>query len=100
MKLSVRFTPEAAAWLSGLRDRIARKKVLARIASIEEDGHLGDWKSVGDTVAELRIHSGPGYRIYFTRRGDTLIIILLGGDKSDQARDIIMAKALAARLDI
>lgn len=78
MKLSVRFTPEAAAWLSGLRDRIARKKVLARIASIEEDGHLRDWKSVGDT----------------------LIIILLGGDKSDQARDIIMAKALAARPDI
>jgi putative addiction module killer protein len=63
-----------------------------------EQGHFGDTKSVGPGVMERRIHVGPGYRLYYTRRGETLVILLAGGDKSTQARDIARAVALAAQL--
>jgi putative addiction module killer protein len=58
-------------------------------------GHAGDAESVGDGISELRIHYGPGYRVYFQRRGDTVVILLCGGDKNSQARDIKRAKRLA-----
>jgi putative addiction module killer protein len=70
---------------------------LARIIAVEE-GHFGDWKAIDRTVSELRVHAGPGYRVYFTRRGNTLVILLAGGDKQSQRRDIEMARELAAEL--
>jgi putative addiction module killer protein len=61
-------------------------------------GHLGDAKPVGEGVTELRVHIGPGYRVYVTRRGDTITVLLCGGDKASQARDIVRAKALMNEL--
>ena len=81
-------------WLDRLSDRKARLRIddrLRRVAS----GNVGDVKSVGDGVQELRLHFGPGYRVYFIRRDGALIILLCGGDKGTQARDIALAKALA-----
>jgi putative addiction module killer protein len=75
-------------------DRTAAAIVPRRIRRVAM-GNLGDARSVGDGVSELRIHHGPGYRVYFTRRGNTVIVLLCGGDKGSQARDITQAKALA-----
>ncbi len=83
------------AWHTGLKDRRAAGIVTARIARLEA-GLFGDAKSVGGKVSELRIDFGPGYRLYFTIRGSELIVLLLGGDKGSQARDIEQAKAMAA----
>jgi putative addiction module killer protein len=65
---------------------------------LAEEGHFGDWKAIDRTVSELRVHAGPGYRVYFTRRGNTLVILLAGGDKRSQRRDIEMAKKLVSKL--
>ncbi|MEQ1931616.1 MAG: type II toxin-antitoxin system RelE/ParE family toxin [Parvularculaceae bacterium] len=81
-------------WLRGLRDTKARVRILARLRRMEL-GNPGDVKSVGDGVYEMRIDYGPGYRLYFVRRGRDLIVLLAGGDKSSQDRDIARAKALA-----
>lgn len=97
-KLQVRFTPEARRWIERLRDRVARDKVVMRLDGLAL-GRLGDWRSVGDGVSELRIHHGPGYRLYFTRRGDFVIVVLLGGDKDGQSRDIARARVIAAELE-
>lgn len=78
-------------WLLQLRDREARGRILTRIARIRV-GLLNDFKSVGGGVQELRIDHGPGCRVYFGRRGDELVILLLGGDKRTQAADIAKAK--------
>lgn len=86
--------PEFDAWLDGLRDRTARTRILTRIERLSA-GLLGDAKSVGDGVSELRVHHGPSYRVYFTRVGDQLIVLLCGGDKDDQARDVERAKRIA-----
>jgi putative addiction module killer protein len=91
-------TAEFRDWLDGLRDRKARLRIdvqLKRLAS----GNTADSKSVGDNVQELRLHFGPGYRIYFIWRDGVLIILLNGGDKSSQARDIAKAKRLAKDAD-
>jgi len=98
MTLTVEITPEADRWITGLRDNRGREKVLARLDRLRA-GNFGDWRSVGDQLGELRIHHGPGYRLYFTRRGDRLVLVLVGGDKGSQARDIVRAKALAAGID-
>jgi putative addiction module killer protein len=74
-------------WLDALRDRRAKAKIRARLDRVE-DGNLGDYKSVGEGVFELRINYGSGYRIYFGQEGLTIIILLCGGDKSTQAQDI------------
>lgn len=87
-----------AKWFAGLRDRVAVKRIARRIVLLE-GGHFGDVKVVGDKVAELRIDHGPGYRLYFTRRGETLILLLIGGDKGSQDRDIAKAKEMAAALE-
>ena len=63
-----------------------------------QEGHFGDWKAIDRTVSELRVHAGPGYRVYFTRRGDTLVILLAGGDKGSQRRDIAAARRLASEI--
>lgn len=90
-------TPAFADWFDGLRDRKAKSKIAGRIARIEI-GLMGDVKSVGGGVSEVRIDFGPGYRLYFTRRGKQLIILLVGGDKSGQRRDIALAKEMAAQV--
>ena len=99
MTLEVRYTDEARDWIDGLRDRVARRRVFSRL-DLLADGHFGDWRPVGEGVGELRIHAGPGYRLYFARRGDLIVVILLGGDKSSQDRDIAKAKRLARDLDL
>ena len=81
-------------WFDALRDRTARNRILARIRRLSL-GLTGDAKPVGQGVSELRIHYGPGYRIYFMQRGQTLILLLAGGDKSTQDRDIKAALELA-----
>ncbi|MBI5040134.1 MAG: type II toxin-antitoxin system RelE/ParE family toxin [Gammaproteobacteria bacterium] len=81
-----------ANWLRGLKDEQARSRIRVRIARLQL-GNLGDCKSVGGGLLELRIDHGPGYRVYFARRGDTLVLLLCGGDKRAQARDIKQARA-------
>jgi putative addiction module killer protein len=92
-------TAEFVKWRAELRDRTAALHVSRRMARLAE-GNFGDSRSVGSAVSELRIDHGPGYRIYFTRRGRTVVILLCGGDKSTQARDIKRAQALAKELDL
>ncbi|MFA4893922.1 type II toxin-antitoxin system RelE/ParE family toxin [Brevundimonas sp.] len=84
-----------AGWLDGLGDRRAAARIIVRIERLGF-GQLGDHKSVGGGVTELRIDYGPGYRVYLLRRGGRLIVLLCGGDKSSQARDIAAAHAMAA----
>lgn len=85
------------AWLSGLKDHKAKARILVRIRAAER-GNFGDCKPVGDTVSELRIDVGPGYRVYFTRIGTVVYLLLCGGNKSTQSRDIARAKDMARRL--
>lgn len=81
-------------WLSGLRDRRAVARIVARLDRMAA-GNPGDVQPVGEGVSELRINYGPGYRVYFIQRGPVLIILLCGGDKSTQSKDIRQAKVLA-----
>lgn len=90
-------TSEFAFWLAGLKDSGARARVTDRVLRAV-GGNFGDCASVGDGVSEMRIHSGPGYRIYFTRRGAVVYLLLIGGDKSTQIKDIARAKAMLATL--
>jgi putative addiction module killer protein len=92
--MQVRRTEEFAAWLSGLRDKQGRAKILARIDRLE-DGNPGKTRSVGTGVVEMKIDFGPGYRVYYIQQGRLLILLLCGGDKSSQTNDIKRAKALA-----
>jgi putative addiction module killer protein len=91
--VEVRQTLRFAEWLAGLRDERARKRIAQRIVRLES-GLLGDVKFF-DGIGELRVDYGPGYRVYFVQRGAVLIILLCGGDKSSQARDIKAAQVLA-----
>lgn len=91
-------TSEFDAWVEGLRDRRGRAVILRRVARLEID-LWGDAKSVGDGVIELRIDFGPGYRVYVAKRGEDVVILLCGGDKSSQSRDIKRATALASELE-
>jgi len=81
-------------WLSGLRDYQAQSRIAARLDRLAT-GNPGDVKPVGGGISELRIKYGPGYRVYFMRRGPVFVVLLCGGDKSSQAMDIKQAKALA-----
>jgi putative addiction module killer protein len=93
----VRQTETFALWLARLRDRRARARIQARIDRLQL-GNPGDVKAVGGGISEMRIDYGPGYRIYFVRRGATLVILLAGGDKHTQERDIAAARELARNL--
>ena len=93
----IRKTDTYARWLDSLRDVHARARVLARIERLAA-GNPGDVKPVGEGVSELRIDYGPGYGVYFTMRGRTVIILLAGGDKRTQATDIKTALRLARNL--
>ncbi len=93
----VRKTEVFARWLDGLNDISARARVLARIERLA-GGNPGDVGPVGEGVSELRIDYGPGYRVYYKERGQSLVILLAGGDKHSQARDIKTALRLARSL--
>ena len=80
-------------WLTNLRDHVAKARILARIRSAEQ-GNLGDCKPVGDGISEMRIKVGPGYRLYFVRRNKVVYLLLCGGDKSTQKKDIQRAKTM------
>jgi len=95
--LEVRQTETFAAWFQALRDRRARARVQVRIDRLSL-GNPGDVKSVGEGVSELRIDYGPGYRVYFMRRGAAVVILLAGGDKRTQSQDIGVALELARSL--
>ena len=84
-------------WYSRLKDRVAKMRIAVRIRRVQS-GNVGDAKPVGDGVFELRFNFGPGYRVYYTERGDEIIILLAGGDKSTQQSDIEAAKRLAANI--
>ena len=90
-------TDEFDHWLEDLRDAVGKARIALRIRNAGQ-GHFGDCASVGDGITEMRIHCGPGYRLYYTRRGDVIYLLLLGGDKSTQQHDIKRAKALLITL--
>ncbi|BAU77425.1 type II toxin-antitoxin system RelE/ParE family toxin [Metapseudomonas furukawaii] len=84
-------------WLASLTDKVGKARILQRLDSAML-GNFGDCEPVGEGVSEMRIHYGPGYRVYFTRQGTVVYLLLLGGDKSSQKRDIKLAKKLLAEL--
>lgn len=90
----IRQTDTFRNWFAGLRDLRARIQIARRIERAEA-GNLGDVSPVGDGVSEMRIHYGPGYRLYFVRRGTAIVILLCGGDKGSQRRDIEAAREMA-----
>jgi putative addiction module killer protein len=95
--IEIRKTTEFATWLDGLNDIQARSRVLVRIERLAA-GLTGDVKPVGAGISELRIDYGPGYRVYFKRKGREIVILLAGGDKRTQSRDILLAQRLAKSL--
>lgn len=96
---TVQLTSQFEEWLDGLDNHRAQVRIVARLRQAEA-GNLGDWKSVGGELSEMRVNFGPGYRLYFTRRGRILIVMLAGGDKSSQATDIRRAKRVLEQLEL
>ena len=94
----LRQTETFAKWLGGLRDAKGKARILARLESARL-GNLGDTKSLGGGVREMRVHVGPGYRVYLAQRQGTVLLLLCGGDKSSQTRDIERARVMLAELD-
>ncbi|MEE8704269.1 MAG: type II toxin-antitoxin system RelE/ParE family toxin [Olsenella sp.] len=94
--LEIRRTDEFAKWLKELKDANANAKarINLRIRRVSLTGNLGDYKPVGEGVSEIRIDYGPGYRAYFGRRGNEIILLLVGGDKFTQPQDVVKAKQL------
>jgi putative addiction module killer protein len=90
-------TTEFDEWLASLKDRVGKAKITLRLQRLEL-GNAGDHAPVGSGVSELRVHSGPGYRVYYKQTGRTIVVILCGGDKSTQDKDIKRAKEVAAEL--
>jgi putative addiction module killer protein len=92
-------TTEFDKWLKKLRDQKAKAKILFRIQKLEEDEHFGDCEPVGDGIRELKINFAKGYRVYFKEKDGKIIILLLGGDKSTQQKDIKKAKEIWKKLN-
>jgi putative addiction module killer protein len=91
-------TSEFDKWIRKLNDLRAKAKILYRIQKLETDEHFGDCKPVGDGISEMRINYAKGYRIYFKEKGGKIIILLIGGDKSNQQKDIKKAKEIWNRI--
>ena len=96
--LEIRQTEVFGAWIRSLRDMQGRAVIARRIERLAA-GNFGDHKSVGGGVSELRVQFGPGYRVYYTLRGNELVVLLCGGDKGSQHRDIARARELAGQLE-
>ncbi len=96
-EFEIKQTEQYSRWFDSLRDRVARARIDIRIRRLSL-GNLGDAKSVRDGVCELRINFGPGYRVYFAHRGSKIVLLLAGGDKSSQSRDIAIALKLVKLL--
>ena len=94
MKIDLKQTETFRKWRLRLKDERAKAMIASRLDRLAY-GHAGDAEPIGQGISELRIHYGPGYRVYFQRRGDTIIVLLCGGDKSTQTKDINAAKLLA-----
>lgn len=94
--IEIRQTEEVKKWLKGLKDKIAKAKILTRIERMKE-GNYGDVEPVGDGYSVLRIHQGKGYRVYFANRNNEIILLLCGGDKTTQQADIKKAKQIAKK---
>ncbi|HEX4113749.1 MAG TPA: type II toxin-antitoxin system RelE/ParE family toxin [Stellaceae bacterium] len=97
MSIEIRETDVFASWLERLRDRQARTRILVRLGRLAA-GNPGDVRPVGGGVSEIRVDYGPGYRVYFARRGELIVVLLCGGDKRTQSRDIAQAIALASKI--
>jgi putative addiction module killer protein len=95
--LTIQQTETFTLWFSSLRDARAKARIIMRLDRVRA-GNLGDVKSVGNQVYEMRVDVGPGYRLYYTQRGKTILLLLCGGDKSTQPRDIKRATVLAQEL--
>ncbi len=95
---TIKLTDAFVAWFDAIKDGMTRRRLGRRLEKAQA-GNLGDVASVGEGVNEMREHFGPGWRMYYVQRGDVLIVMLGGGDKATQARDIAAAKALAATLE-
>ena len=91
-------TTEFDKWLRKLKDIRAKAKILFRIQKLETDGHFGDCKPVGDGISEMRINYAKGYRVYFKEKENKIVILLIGGEKSSQQRDIDKAKKIWNRI--
>ena len=96
--MNVEKTETYINWFEGLRDLRVQNQIIVRIGRLER-GLLGDIRPVGEGISELRIHHGPGYRIYLRQSGDSFVLLLCGGNKDDQARDIKRAKQLAQEIE-
>ena len=94
MTFTLRQTTDFVDWLTALRDKRARARILLRLERLE-NGNRGLYKSVGEGILEIKVDYGPGYRLYFMQRGDALIVLLCGGDKRTQRKDIERARSLA-----
>lgn len=94
--IEIRQTEEVKKWLKGLKDKIAKAKILTRIERMKE-GNYGDVEPIGNGYSELRIHQGKGYRVYFANRNNEIILLLCGGDKTTQQADIKKAKQIAKK---
>ena len=97
MGMTIRETDVYKKWFAKLKDTVAKARILVRLRRMSL-GNFGEYKDLGDDVSELKFHFGPGYRIYYTVRNGELVILLAGGNKSSQTKDIARAKELAANL--
>ena len=97
--LTVKTTPQFVKWLAGLKDRMTQRRLARRLEKAQE-GNLGDVKPMGEGVMEMREFFGPGWRMYYVKQGTAIILMLGGGDKATQDRDIERAKLMALELQI
>ena len=97
--MKIKMLSEFSRWFKEQKDHLLKTKILKRLDQLEQ-GNFGDYKSIGEGISELRINYGPGYRIYYTLRSNTIVILLCGGDKSNQKTDIEKAKKLSKGVSI